>query len=217
MIFRIDIERYLTHAIDHFSRDDLANFQYLIVGTLTNNGRAPVGSVVKVNDLVPPIEIQSAFASSGDIDMLHKEYSKVLDESKSTLYKAFINPLLYHHNIVIICKEAENPYVDVIVEYLKKNFKIECIDLNKLFITGRVGPIYIDRAEIHNKAVDIRREAVTMAHKALESTKGGRLKLLSNMNTKNKIKKLREIGFTVTKADLKDLDTLLIENWVEDE
>ena len=217
MLFRIDIERYITHAIDHFTRDELASFQYLIIGTLTNQGRAPIGSIVKLNDLIPPIDIQTGFAASGDRDMLRKEYSKVLDECKSILYKAFINPIIFHNNIVIICKQAENPYVDVIVEYLKKNFKLECIDLNELFTTGRVGPIYIDRGEIHNKAVDIRKEALINQYKALETTRDGRLKLLNNMNTKNKMKKLKSIGINVTKADIKDLDKLLIESWVEDE
>ena len=213
MLYRIDIERYLTHAIDHFTRDELANFEYAIIGTLRNGSRC--NNVVKLNSIFPDIEIVTTFSDIGDKDILKKMYFKYLDDMGRTIYQVFINPILQHKDIVIICKQQENVYIDVLVEYLKKNFHLECIDLNELFSKGRVGSIYIDRDDIHNKAVDIRREAGKEQIEALAATKDGRLKLLNMASSKWKVKKLKELGITVTKSDLKDLDKLLIESWVE--
>jgi hypothetical protein len=67
------------------------------------------------------------------------------------------------------------------------------------------------------KAVDIRRKAIKNLYNSYESTSGGRLELLKKMNLKNKIKKLKSLGVKVGKEDLKELDKLLIELWVEDD
>lgn len=50
-------------------------------------------------------------------------------------------------------------------------------------------------------------------YRSLESTKDGREKLLSKMRTKDKKRKLKELGITVTSNDT-DLDKLLIDAWV---
>ena len=94
---------------------------------------------------------------------------------------------------------------------------IEVIDLNRLFSKGSVGPIYIDRDDIWDKAVDIRRAAGKDQIKALESTSGGRLKLLGMMKKKNKIKKIEELGIMITSYNEKDIDSILMDAWVNDE
>lgn len=216
MLFRIDYERFLVHAIDHFTREELISFNYAIVGTLTNGGRLTF--VSKINAIYPSNETTEAFREYEDKNLLKKMYYKDLDCDKYTLYLTFVNTMLHHQNIMIICHESENPYVDILVEYLKDKFKVECVDLNKLFIEGRVGSIYIDRKEIHNKAVDIRRDSVKRMIESRESTRDGRLELLEkHMDTNLKIKKLKELGIHVTKDDIDNIDQLLIEAWVEDE
>lgn len=214
LLYRIDIERYLTHAIDHFTRDELASFEYAIIGTLKNGPRCH--NVAKINNLFPDNAVQDAFRDYVDKDTFKKMYYSYLDEYGKTIYLVFINPILQHKDILIICKEGENPYIDVLVEYLKEKFSLDCIDLNQLFIKGRVGSIYIDRDDIWNKAVDVRMEAGMHQIQALESTSDGRMEILKMASPKWKINKLKEIGIKVTKADLKDLDQLLIESWVED-
>ena len=216
MLFRIDFERFLTHAIDHFTRDELTHFQYAIIGTVINGGRCK--NIVKLNDLFPDMETQQTFIEYGDKSILKKMYFDYLSDKGNLIYHTFINTFLNHQDVMILCKEGENAYIDVLVEYLKKNYSVECIDLNELFTKGRVGSIYIDRDEIHDKAVDVRRAAVKDQLESLASTSEGRLKILTEyMDTKGKIKKLKDLGINVTKADLKDLDKLLIEAWVEKE
>jgi hypothetical protein len=216
LLYRIDFERYLTHAIDHFTKDELSHFEYAIISAGVNN-RGLLDNVVKISALFPTTDIMTNFADYGNKEILKKMYFNFLDdvESRKIIYKVFINTFLHHQDILIICREKENAVIDVLVEYLKKNYSLECIDLNELFSTGKAGSIYIDRDKIHNKTVDIRREATKDRFKSLESTSDGRLDLLNKMSVKTKIKKLKSLGINVTKSDLKDLDKLLIELWVE--
>lgn len=216
LLFRIDRERYLTHAIDHFTRDELAHFQYAIISAgIKNQGKCE--NIVKISILFPSMDIQRAFIDYQDKSIIKKMYFKELDETKNEMYGLFVNPILQHQDILIICTESENVYIDILLEYLKKNFELDCIDLNELFTKGRVGSVYIDRDAIHNKAVDVRRTVGKIQIEALESTSDGRLKLLNLMGVKDKMKKLKDLGIMVNKSDIKDLDKLLIEGWVEDD
>lgn len=220
MVYRIDIQHFLTHMIDHFSSDDLVRFQYKIISAkIVNEGLC--GNVQKINELYPTSNIVSAYAEYEDTKILEKMFMSILEPDNSKegdyiankVYRTIIDPLLNHQDIVLLCDKSENAYLDVLCEFLTKKFAIEVIDLNKLFTDGIVDPIYIDRKEINNKAVDIRRKAVNDMYRSLESTKDGREKLLSKMRTKDKKRKLKELGITVTSNDT-DLDKLLIDAWV---
>lgn len=225
MIYRIDLQHFLTHAIDHFSSDYLTHFQYAIISAAIRNGNR-VSNVVKINELYPTTEIISAYAEYKDKSIMEKMYTELLVPPKNakngdywaanTIYKTFINPLMKHFDIVILCDEKENDYIDVLCKILKKYFSIDVIDLNELFREGKVGPIYIDRNKIWDKAVDIRRQAGKEMISALESTKDGRLKLINMWNKKEKIHKLKSLGITVTESDMNNLDQLLIDEWVNE-
>lgn len=225
MIFRIDIQHLLTHMIDHFTRNDFSNnFQFAIVSAKVRNG-GRVSNVAKINELYPTPEIVESYAEYKDKKVLERMYFDMLkpdkdDNSKwqdNIIYKTFLNPLLSHHNIVIVCDEIENDYIDVLCKYLKKYFSVEVIDLNELFTKGHVGPLYIDIDEIHDKAVDIRLNSLRQENEQLASTSDGRMKLLRNMTKKQKIKKLKELGISISKEDMKDIDKILIDTWVEDD
>ena len=226
MIYRIDIQHFLTHAIDHFSRDYLVHFQYAIISAAIKNGNRAT-NVVKINELYPTPEIVIAYNEYKDKKILEKMYTELLVPPKNAkngdywaaniIYKTFINPLMKHFDIVILCDETENDYIDILSKVLKKNFKIDVIDLNKLFKDGHVGPIYIDRDEIWDVSVDIRRQAGKEMIESLSSTHDGKLKLISMWSKKEKISKLKDLGISINKNDMKDLDKLLIEEWVENE
>lgn len=223
MIYRIDLQHFLTHAIDYFSRDELSHFQYAIISAkIANNGREL--NVTKLNNLYPTPDIVLSYAEYKDKKILEKMYTDLLTVHDSNdewigeiIYKSFVNPLIHHHDVVIICDRTENDYIDILCKHLKKNYEIDVINLNQLFSEGKVGPIYIDRDVIWDKAVDIRRTAGKHQIEAMSSTRDGRMKLLSLWNKKEKITKLKELGIKVNKGDMKELDKLLIDAWVEDE
>lgn len=225
MIYRIDIQHFLTHAIDHFTSEELSHFQYAIISAKVKNGRRAMNAT-KINELYPTPEIVLTYADYQDKDILEKMYMELLHPEKSDngndwvtnkLYTVFINTLLHHVDVVILCDKAENDYIDVICKLLKKEFSIEVIDLNELFIKGHVGQLYIDRDEIRDKAVDIRRSSTKEQLRALESTRDGRLQIIRNMSKKSKISKLKELGINITEADKKNLDALLIDEWANDD
>ena len=50
MLYRIDFEHFLVHAIDHFTRVELNSFHYVIISAgIVNTGKAI--NVVKINTL----------------------------------------------------------------------------------------------------------------------------------------------------------------------
>lgn len=221
MIYRIDLQHFITHAIDHFTSDDLVHFQYAIVSAKINNGRS-VANTVKMNELYPSPEIVLEYDEYKDKNILEKMYFEMLDngdigkdESANLFYNVFVNTLINHYDVMILCDECENDYIDCLVKYLHKKFSIDVIDLNQLFTEGKTNEIYIDRKEIWNKAVDIRRLAGKEMIRTLSQTRDGRLKLLEKMSTKEKIEKCKEIGINVSKRDKHDLDSILIDEWVD--
>lgn len=225
MIYRIDMQHFLTHAIDHFTLDELSHFQYAIISAKIRNGMRSA-NVTKISDLYPTPEIVTAYAEYKDKSILEKMYMEMLKPDKTEtgndwlsnkIYTVFINPLVKHVDIVILCDQIENDYVDILCKYLKKSFGIEVIDLNELFIKGRVGEIYIDRKEIWDNAVNIRRSSAKELMQSLECTRDGKLKLLGMMNKKAKVTKLKELGINVTENDKKNLDKLLIDEWVDND
>lgn len=227
MIYRIDDTHFLTHAIDYFTRDELLHFQYAIFSASIQNGGRTT-NVVKINELYPLVDITIEYQTNHDEKIAKNEYREFIHPSTKEnvigqtqynldiyFYNYFINPLLNHHDIMIVCAESENMYVDVLCEVLEKYYDITVIDLNILFTEGKIGPISIDMDDIHDIAVDIRKKALNENIKQLECTAEGRLKSLSVMSTKNKKKKLDSLGILYNKGD--NLDQLLIDSWVKDE
>lgn len=226
MVYRIDMQHFLNHAIDHFTRDELCHFQYAILSAKIKNG-GRVSNMAKISVLYPAPEIIMNYSEYEDKSILEKEYMAMLNPSKSDpmyysinaeFYKIFINPMKLHQDIVIICDKDENDYIDILCECLKKNYAIEVINLNELFTKGKVGPIYIDRDEIHDRGVEIARACSKETIRTLEATKEGRERLMKNhMSIKDKIRKLNELGIKVNTSDKKEINRLLIDAWIEDE
>lgn len=215
MLFRIDHEHFLTHMIDHFPREVLISLQYAIISAGIRN-QMRVANCVKINELYPSTEAVIAYSQYLDKAILKKMYVEELEDSKSVLYNAFVNPVMLHHDVVILCKQSENVYIDILCEYIEETFGLQTINLNDLFIKGRVGPFSINRKEIKNKLVDFRRNYGKDMIREMEATEGGRSLLLSKMSKKDKIRKLKDIGIDVRPSDYDSLDALLEEAWVND-
>ena len=223
MIYRIDSKHFLSHAIDHLSLQDLTTMQYCIISAkVANQGKCR--NVVKMNDLYPTPEAVITYCETHDkkllkkmyIDQMFPKHKKGEPETStftSLIYQTFVNPLLQRFNVMIICDELENAYIDCLCDYLKDEYSIEVIDLNTLFTKGRIGSIYIDRDEIRDKAVDIRRAALRDEVRALSSTKDGKASLISKMSKKKKLKELERFGVTLDERDMKDIDSILLEEW----
>lgn len=225
MVYRIDIQHFLTHAVDHFTVEELTHFQYVIISARVKNGMR-AANVAKKNELYPSPEIVTAYAEYQDKKILEKMYMDMLRPKKTDtgnnpyancIYETIVKLLIKHFDIVILCDKSENDYIDILCKYLKEDFEIDVIDLNELFTKGRVGSIYIDRKVIWDKAVDVRRSTLRETIKSLESSRDGKIRLLGMMDKKSKVKKLKELGITVNESDMKNLDKLLMDEWVEND
>lgn len=222
MIYRIDIQHFITHAIDHFTSDDLVNCKYAILSAKIQN-QGTRQNVSKIVDLYPLTDHIVAYNEYKDKELLEKMYLDYLNPKKrkkgdefieNKVLDTFIHPLMNHEDVMIICDQLENDYVDIFCKYLKDKFAIEVIDLNELFIKGRTGPIYLDRDEVHDRSVEANRAALRQKAESYESSEDGRRELLKNMNKKEKIAKLKELGIKVTDSDKDHLDDILEEAWV---
>lgn len=222
MIYRIDFQHFLSHAIDHFSLQDITTFQYAIISAkILNNGMCT--NVVKLNDLYPKYDAIITYNDTHDKDLLRKSYRSMLKSDEkaknetniftSLIYQSFVNPLLQRFNIMIMCDKEENDYIDILCEYLKDEFAIEVIDLNELFTKGRIGSIYIDRDEIRDKAVDIRRAALRDQVRALASTRDGKESLIEKMSKKKKLKELEKYGIDGCDMKESEINATLLEEW----
>lgn len=223
MIYRIDWQHFLIHAIDHFTDMELRNIQYAIISAKVSN-QGKQRNVVKLSELYPESEAIMIYAETQDKTLFEKMYLEMLNDEDRTIlkhvnhydvliYQALINPLLNHYDVMMICDQNENFYIDVLCKHMKKKFDIEVIDLNELFSKGRTGSIYIDRDIIWDNAVDIRRAAAKEELETKSTTRDGKESIIRMMPKKEKIRRLKEYGIDVRKEDMKDLDSMLLEEW----
>lgn len=226
MVFRIDKRHFLTHAIDFFTLDELYAFQYVIISAkVACSNRTIVCR--KCNDLYPDVDTVTEYANTGDKSILEKMYFEMLTPKKDKaqtdgryhilLYQMFVDPILKHYSMLIVCDESENDYVDVLCKYLHKKFYIDVIDLNELFTKGHTGSIYIDLDKIRDKAVDIRRDAIKEEYRTMVQTRDGKAKFISGLSMNKKLKMLKKYGVPVNDETKKDIDSILLEEWCADE
>ena len=216
MVMRIDYQNFLTKMIDFFNMDEILSIYYVILSAKVANGGTTT-NVSKCSILYPSVKVIEAYASTGDYKLFEEMYSKELksDESEvvdNYIYKIFIKPIQNHANVCIVCDRSENDYAKAFSSYLEEEFAIEVLDLNQLFNTGKVGPLRIDLDEVHDRGVPVSRRAAKREIKTMASTEDGRIKLISMMRKKEKLKRLKQYGIKVTDDD-KDLDSLLQEAW----
>jgi hypothetical protein len=174
------------------------------------------------NDMYPTAEMIDTYIQTEDPEIFYKMYKKFMDHTeegiranasmfKQNVYATFVKPVLGHNDVCIVCDRSENVYIDMLVRYIKESFKLDCIDLNTLFQKGKVGPLYIDRDDIHDRSVKLAREMAKATKESLATTKDGRDKLISIMSKKEKLKKLDDLG--ITPYDNDDIDELLRDAW----
>ena len=216
MLYRINYERFLTHMIDHFTREELLSFQYAVISSgITISSR--VLNAKKIPILWPYHDDYIEYVETGNLKVFKKLYLDWLkkEECEDMIYHLFLNQVLSRQNIMIVCLEREDFIIDILTEYLENKYSIKCINLNDLFIHGRVETLHIDYDEIHNHAVDLRKKVIKKDIESKSTTPEGRLKLLEIMPTKDKMNKLKELGIEMSKRDKKEFDKILIEEWVE--
>lgn len=224
MVYRIDLQHFLTHAIDYFSYDDLMGFQYCIISSVVKS-QARISNMAKINMLYPNSDDIIQYYDDQNIDLFRKRYKHMLVGDKDDrinsllplLYNTFVQPTLNHHSVLIVCDQSENYYIDVLCDVLNDQFAIEVANLNDLFTKGRLGSVYIDRDEIHDRAVDMRRMSATISYREKALTVDGRASLLESMKPAAMKQKLKELGINVNKSDKKHLKEMLMESWVNDE
>ena len=223
VLYRIDFQHFITDAIDYFTFDEIMHCNYVVVSAeIANLNKCK--NITKRIQLYPTTEIILCYEETKNKRVMEEMYLELLtiktpgDEwIGDIIYTTLINPVLHHHDIVIVCDQSENVYIDVLCKHLKKEYSLEVIDLNKLFSEGNIGSVYIDRDKIRDKAVDIRRSATKKLQENIATTRDGRLSLLKDMSTKDKIAKLKDLGIEVRNKDKDNLDALLIDAWVEDD
>ena len=141
-------------------------------------------------------------------------YYRELHDTENIVYRMIVDPILSHqHNIILMASESEDLYIDVLCDFLNKEFGMKVIDLNMLFKTGETDLFIIDKKLVRNNSVELKRKVVRERIKSAEKTEAGRAKLLSLMSKDDKIKKLKELGIQVDK-DKDDLTELLRLEWV---
>ena len=226
MLYRINLQHFLVEMIDYFTLDDLVDIQYVIISSKIHNGNR-CANIVKMNSLYPLPEMVESYASSGDKDILRKLYFDMMEKGTSeyrhsnsfkvAMYQTIVNPVLNNYDICLMCDKEEDPYLDVVCDYIEKSFSLKTIDLNELFSKGKVGQIKIDKDKVHDKAVDIRRAALKEEYSTMKATDGGRKQLVKIMTKEDKIKELKKLGVKLDQDDKEIIDELLIDEWANED
>jgi len=217
--------------IDYFTREELLHCQYaLVAATIGHQGGS--NQVKGFNMFYPNLDIIDNFSDHGDAELAKKEYLEYLfpkqkDMKKDELhddrywaydiiYRTFVSPLKLHHDIILVYDDPVEMYMDVLCDAIYEKFKVKFINLDTLFKTGRVGPIYLDIKKVFKDTKPMMNKITLEEIKVMESSEEGRSYLVARMNTQEKIKKLKKLGIKVSKNDIKDdnLDKILKDAWI---
>ena len=215
MLFRIDYEHFLTHFIDYFTRNEILSFKYLIISAAIINTNK-MENVSKCAWLYPSSEVIENYTFYKDDEIFKKEFYDELKSTSHMVNQYIVEPLVEKYNLILICRKQENTIIDTLVHYLKEEYCIDCIDLNKLFSTGSIGEISYDFDKIKeafNKSHD---ENMKEHDKELAKSEAGRASLLMRMPLKERVKKLKELGYNPDKIPKEEIEQILINDWVKD-
>ena len=216
MLYRIDFEHFLVHAIDHFTRVELNSFHYVIISAgIVNTGKAR--NVVKINTLFPDYEIYNDYLQYKNLERFKKNYFNKLDDYKEdVIYRSIINPLSKHESLLLICRRMENFIIDVLSEYLLKEFKIDTIDLNHLFINGVINNFNFSLEEFKENYINFKINAVKKLVELKEKSPSGRAELFAKMDEKDKRSLIKKIGYNPKNLNLEQIDSIIKNEWIPD-
>lgn len=213
MLYRINFEHFLSHMIDHFTRGEILSFYYIIIGAGVKNTNK-VENVLKPTWSYPNNSIIDHYWQTKDRERFIKDYLEELDLNKDSVHSYIVKPIINRRNVILVSKKAEDIITDGFVLYLKKTFKIDCIDLNELFSKGSVGEIQYDFDLIHKESQKVFDEEEKIWRKSQLETEAGRANLFLNMTDKEKIKKVKELGYNPSKLSSQDINQIINEEWV---
>lgn len=220
MLYRINHKNFLLHAIDWLPLEQLYQFQYAVISVrLPNGGRAP--NVGRLPFLWPISDATVAWETTQDREAMREIFLAHLRtddpelhrDIENQVYQALLNPIDRHVDVLLYCHEDEDPIMDVICEFLEKDYHLKAIDLNQLFTTGHAGPYKIDLNKIHDKAVDVRRWASEDMKRAMASTYDGKMQVIAKMTKKEKRKKFDELAIDPKFIPKHLWDKVLLEEW----
>ena len=217
--------------IDYFTREELLHCQYaLVAATIGHQGGSD--QVKGFSVLYPNLDVIDNFTEHANVELAKKEYLDYLFPKKKDmnkdeihddpywaydmLYRTFIAPLQLHHDIVLVHDDPVKIYMDALCDAMYEKFKVKFINLDTLFETGRIGPIYLDVKKVLKDIKPMIKKRTREEIKSMESSEEGRSYLLARMNLQEKIKKLKKLGIQISKKDITDdkLDKLLTDAWV---
>lgn len=224
MLYRISYENYLLHMLDFFEKDDLVNMNYAIIssgirnqGTFSSDNSTNMGKAISIAQLYPSSTIIAEYIDFPEI--FEKEYISELKESENLIYMTLVSNILYNrHNIILLYRDRESMYIDILSAFIYKKFRLPCVNLDELFIEGKTDVYGYHRKRVIDRAENIKLNAIKEINQSMSKTEAGRVSLLSRMNKDDKLKKLKELGIKIPKNSSDDKITeLLKEEWCSEE
>lgn len=216
MLYRIDYEHFLLHAIDYFTRKELISINYIIIsGNIFNTDKMP--TVTRQVSLYPSSELINKYLANKNLDLFKQEYFYELDNVDNIIYSNLIKPLINNYEpIFIICRIKENFIIDALIEFIHNKYKIDCIDLNKLFINGELSLIDYDQDKIKKVFKETEARVAKDWINMQKETKEGRKQLIKSMSDKVKAKLIKKLGYNTNKISKSEYDDILTNDWVNE-
>ena len=225
MLYCIDYEHFMVDMIDFFTREEILSFIYIDISVRTPHDQSNYSA--KVMAFVPSSESEFYMAEHSDEkvadDMYYEQLSFGLntpDRDQNTRhiwYKFILGPLRDHANVMLMCLRPEMHYMKTLCKFIKNEFGIDTINLNKLFTDGHVGNLVIDFKELKDRTRDIKTS--WKEHNILQRSMdvNGRRELMKDMTKKEKIKQLKAVGVSYIPKSEEEIDALLTESWVNNQ
>lgn len=201
--------------LDHFTRNEILSFYYIILGAGIKNSNK-MENVLKPTWSYPDNSLIEHLFQTKDRERFIKDYNENLKLNQDSVFMYVVKPILRKQNVILISKKNEDIIVDGFIVFLKNIFKIDCIDLNKLFAEGDIGEISYDYDKIVEQGKDIFEKGQKALNKERLKTEAGRAQIFLNMTEKEKMKKLKELGYNPSRVRKSEIDQIIHDEWIVD-
>lgn len=184
MMFWMNSKTFQDDFLSNERDKDILDAQYVLVSTRIRKGDEKYKNIIAASTTLYPNNSALMKLTEDDI---RSEYFEQLDENRGLLATLILGSIEKKYNIIFLCTKNESKlkYLKYLSEYVFMEFDYPIYEYKK-YSYNKIGIIEVDKNKIIQKCNKVLKQIKKERSIELESTKTGRMKLISEFKSLSK-------------------------------
>lgn len=184
MMFWMNSKTFQDDFLSNERDKDILDAQYVLVSTRIRKGDGKYKNIIAASTTLYPNNSALMKLTEDDI---RSEYFEQLDENRGLLATLILGSIEKKYNIIFLCTKNESKlkYLKYLSEYVFMEFDYPIYEYKK-YSYNKIGIIEVDKNKIIQKCNKVLKQIKKERSIELESTKTGRMKLISEFKSLSK-------------------------------